>query len=1009
MEQLAPSRMFFIVRKQEQLYKHLLTTKLFIMNKRFFTLMAAVMLAGSPFAANYAFALGAPVVLADEEDASLVEFVPYGEDNAGAKLANGVKFIVKSADNKYVTVESVKVKNGTFMEQKATLTETNPEKAAQFEIRNFTKNALGVTFTLYVDGKQFAYGGGDNADASLTFTAAGEKLGNVTAINIAKIGGDNSDIFGQVSNGFALGTIKKTYDADAFAEYNKNSVTLGFDATNLEGNVFEGVKALDLTINGIEGTYFVKGAAKDITAFLDDQVKDKAAKLSFVYVKNEQYVINALVAGEGYKIVLINGAELYKDEPVPANNAAFQTIVENDQLNNEGSLVLTINPVVGEGAEDPTEGLRVVAIKPSATDTKTYVTTYNPDGSTFTPIYPTLGGNTYFAASEFLKKGAMSAYNIYFTSNEASKQYVSSTEYHKYLAVNCHDDLEDEDNPATPLVALAKNNIDLTTPYAQWVVTDFDGKYTVTLQNRISDETLSLKLQATDNAGVYDVVAGEGEVNVGALGEDVALSDTQIKLIPITTGKTDGFMVLSDETLEAGVKLAFTGKDAQLGAQTYYAKRTSYTDPYEELRYRLIPVLDEKDATKLDVVAYEPAADAEEDEDFIQVIEYACLDAAGKMTSAKDTLVVPAYQFTYSYLANPNDEELTTEYVTYGLRLDQNESNADIYVIVKGLNGKYVLADVLADSYGSAIGVWHNYFVTYGEVCSLDNSAFAYVDVIVNDNSDKTTLPAVSRHATLENPLGSVSFQQNQNGILEGILSAAPMTFWLDTADSEKATPFFYISKGIAAAEEETPETKAYDGGVRNFLYMAKDSATIFDEGNAVEKTNWDYILDGTTNYKAIFRPANLVAEDTLTTVVDGKEVKVTGDAVKNFQFGICLADEDVEGEYVVYSKATNEYLYSLNGKLGFTPNDYEAMVFTLGEGDPTANEAIAAEAGVQVIGGQGVVTVQGAAGKVITVANILGQTIANQVAASDNVTIAAPAGVVVVSVDGEATKVIVK
>ena len=75
---------------------------------------------------------------------------------------------------------------------------------------------------------------------------------------------------------------------------------------------------------------------------------------------------------------------------------------------------------------------------------------------------------------------------------------------------------------------------------------------------------------------------------------------------------------------------------------------------------------------------------------------------------------------------------------------------------------------------------------------------------------------------------------------------------------------------------------------------------------------------------------------------------------------------------------------------------------------EATANEAIEA-AGVQVIGGQGVLTVQGAAGKVITVSNILGQTIANQVAASDNVTIAAPAGIVVVAVEGDATKVVVK
>ena len=99
-----------------------------------------------------------------------------------------------------------------------------------------------------------------------------------------------------------------------------------------------------------------------------------------------------------------------------------------------------------------------------------------------------------------------------------------------------------------------------------------------------------------------------------------------------------------------------------------------------------------------------------------------------------------------------------------------------------------------------------------------------------------------------------------------------------------------------------------------------------------------------------------------------------------------------------------------MNGVPVITANIEDAAIFNIAATDEeaTANEAIEA-AGVQVIGGQGVVTVQGAAGKVITVSNILGQTIANQVAASDNVTIAAPAGVVVVAVEGEATKVVVK
>ena len=52
----------------------------------------------------------------------------------------------------------------------------------------------------------------------------------------------------------------------------------------------------------------------------------------------------------------------------------------------------------------------------------------------------------------------------------------------------------------------------------------------------------------------------------------------------------------------------------------------------------------------------------------------------------------------------------------------------------------------------------------------------------------------------------------------------------------------------------------------------------------------------------------------------------------------------------------------------------------------------------------------QGAAGKKVVITNILGQTVANTVVTSDNATIAAPAGVVVVAIEGEdAVKAIVK
>ena len=62
----------------------LLTIKLFIMNKRFFTLMVAALLAGAPLA-NQAFAVGspAPTVIASMNLASGVQFI------TDARLAAG--------------------------------------------------------------------------------------------------------------------------------------------------------------------------------------------------------------------------------------------------------------------------------------------------------------------------------------------------------------------------------------------------------------------------------------------------------------------------------------------------------------------------------------------------------------------------------------------------------------------------------------------------------------------------------------------------------------------------------------------------------------------------------------------------------------------------------------------------------------------------------------------------------------------------------------------------------
>ena len=90
--------------------------------------------------------------------------------------------------------------------------------------------------------------------------------------------------------------------------------------------------------------------------------------------------------------------------------------------------------------------------------------------------------------------------------------------------------------------------------------------------------------------------------------------------------------------------------------------------------------------------------------------------------------------------------------------------------------------------------------------------------------------------------------------------------------------------------------------------------------------------------------------------------------------------------------------------------NVTDGEIFTLEATDEeaTANETIAA-GNVVVAGTNGAVVVKGAEGKNVIVSTILGKVVANEVVSSDNAQISAPAGIVVVSVDGESFKVVVK
>ncbi len=120
--------------------------------------------------------------------------------------------------------------------------------------------------------------------------------------------------------------------------------------------------------------------------------------------------------------------------------------------------------------------------------------------------------------------------------------------------------------------------------------------------------------------------------------------------------------------------------------------------------------------------------------------------------------------------------------------------------------------------------------------------------------------------------------------------------------------------------------------------------------------------------------------------------------------------DDAIKGEGEIY-ESNDGFLKTINGVVVITEGYAKGEEFNLAaeESDPTANETIAAEGAVSVTAVDGAVVIKGAEGKNVVIATILGKVVVNETVNSDNETIAVPAGIAVVSVDGESFKVVVK
>lgn len=949
--------------------------------------------------------------------AGVVTPVAYSSVAGNTKLANGMKFYLKAGwttpDVAFATVKEVTLSdNKTKVWTIAGETEADIAKAAVFEVADFQKVGQKYTFTLKVDGKPIYLETGGTVSANVdaktitsTMIVASDKLAELAKITPV-LDGDNV-----TENELSAYTTSEEYSAEDLNDYNLNGFTFTFEAkegTELEGNTFANPM---YAVNVGSDLYFVDVNGSDAKAL--KALKEKAS-VTLSDLENSKLKVLALnsdskygTSGEkktAYKILTIAGDKIGDDK----NNDAKFTVTEFDQLANEGEFEIKAT-VSGTSYQ-------IGAIRFTTSDTKTYVTTVD-EADKAKIAKATLGTNSYLDASVLLKEDAMNVVNIYFTSNEKSwnDEEGAQREYHKYLVA---------DGSSAGLVALAQNHVDFTSPLAQWIVSDFDGKYTFTLTNRETGKTLGLRLAEDGKEGGYEVVGtvtgGYTAISTGVT-SSTPISGTSVKFNTIPTTQYDSYRLFTEEEMEAGIALVFSGKNAVIGERDYYASIANG---------KVVPSRKESEIALFYPERVKAAADPNKGKEnyVLDINEYAYLNEDGEVATGKDTLIVPTYRLATAEDKYWGANASGSDDAKYALA-DAAVTAATEWAFVMTANGEYSLAEVKRGTNGSAqysdvttSKVWgvkgvntstigFNTYNHYNNGVVVDEG-FANLTILVNDNSDKSHLVAESRHASFDNKLGSIAMQLNANGINEGILNSEGMVFWLDTVGNE--TPAFYISRGVEGQNE------------RLFMYNATDSMKIFDEGEAQEYFNEAYVLEGTYDEsgatptgdaKVIFRPAVLVDNDTLTTTVGDKLVSVVAkdaditkdqvDGLKAFQFGICLADEDVEGEYIVYNGS--KYVYALNGKLGLTSDPQKAMVFTLGDETPTANEGVEVSE-VKVIAGEGNVTIAGAQGKKVVISNILGQVVANTVIASDNATIAAPAGVVVVAVEGEAAvKAIVK
>ncbi len=625
------------------------------------------------------------------------------------------------------------------------------------------------------------------------------------------------------------------------------------------------------------------------------------------------------------------------------------------------------------------------------------------------------------AGTHFLNADGPAIYNIKFVSGDKNDD---ESEYGKYLFAPAY-------NANSDLYAKGSVLTDRNMPEFQFVITEVQGTQ-VTFANRAND-AVKFTVQLFDEGNnEYSLGHSKGTetytildvLNNGDI-DDVATGNIQLSKVvletPESTDKFNGTWNVEDETK---VTLAFARDNTPTSNKVYP------TAVYRSSDFTFGNNISEASE------AAQWQLNKSEKPNYI-TRTYAFRVGEGDKATVDYQVDGDSIAF-YTY----NMQLIVDGDVVKDRYLDLNGNGQNNTSAINNYNQQYIIKDnvdesvsliVLADSYTAKNAYATNSQIVITNNKQTDNEIKDYLRSgikITNDTLYQVPLAKYIKSYLLEEApersweeAGHVTLQSERGNYIsmdedsrDGVVvNNDDEVLYLHMTDEDAVVPSFYISKGIGN-----------DGlGERMFLFNPEDSIDYY-VADGVYNREYQFSAE---KKKALFKAGTLDAScDTMTTDIKGKVATIAAKAdndgtqggLNRFKFQI-VETGDGDGYYYIRQlqandkelakdyKSAKNYLISHNESLSWGTKA-EAMLFAVkGVEAPTANEGVSAT-DVKVIAVDGAINIKNAAGKNVVVSTILGQIVANEVLTSDNATISVPAGIAIVSVDGEeAVKVSVR